>query len=204
MRMRPFFFGFVVAVLIVGLVAFGAIQTGAIPARQDQPVGSLERWAARTSLNATIDREKPNAPYPYGPPSEADFVAGANLYVQNCAICHGSGKSTPSSIARGLAVKAPQFAKRGVDDDPEGATYWRIEHCVRMTAMPSYDKTLDEKSVWQLTYFLKHLPALPPRAQAIFDDPSLAAPATPLPAIPEPSKPAAATEPRARTGRAAV
>ena len=185
--MRAFFLGFVVAVVIVGLVAFGAIQTGAIPARQDQPTGSLERWAARTSLNATIDREKPNAPYPYGPPSEADFVAGANLYVQNCAVCHGTGNSTPSSIARGLAVQAPQFAKHGVDDDPEGATYWRIEHGIRMTAMPSYGKTLDEKSIWQMTYFLKHLPELPARAKAIFDDPRLAAPATPLPAIPAPA-----------------
>ena len=180
--MRGFFFGFVVAIVIVGLVAFGAIQTGAVPARQDQPPGSLERWAARTSLKATIDREKPAPPYPYGPPTEADFVAAANLYVQNCAVCHGTGNSNPTAIASGLSVKAPQFGKHGVDDDPEGETYWKIEHGIRMTAMPSYGASLGEKQVWQLTYFLKHQPTLPAAAKAIFDDPTLAAPATPAPA----------------------
>ncbi len=187
--MRPFLFGFVVAFLLLGLVAFGAVKTGSVMARQDVPPGKLETWLARTSLEATIDREKPMPPYPYGPPSETDFVAGANLYVQNCAVCHGTGHGTPSAIARGLEVKAPQFAKHGVDDDPEGVIYWKVEHGIRMTAMPAYDMTLDEKQIWQLTYFLKHLPDLPPQAKAIFDDPALGAPATPLPQMtifPEP------------------
>ena len=179
--MRPSLLGFVVALALVSLAAFGAVKTGAVPARQDLRPSKLESWLARTSLKATIDREAPPPPYPYGPPSEADFVAGANLYVQNCAVCHGTTHSSPSAIARGLSVRAPQFAKHGVDDDPEGETYWKVEHGVRMTAMPAYDKTLDEKAIWQLTYFLKHLRALPPRAKAIFDNPRLAAPATPLP-----------------------
>ena len=165
--MRPFLLGFVIALILVGLFAFGAVETGAVPARQDVPPGKLEKWLART--------------YPYGPPADADFVAGANLYVQNCAACHGTAHSSPSAIARGLSVRAPQFAKHGIDDDPEGETYWKVEHGVRMTAMPAYDKTLDEKAIWQLTYFLKHLRALPPRAKAIFENPRLAAPATPLP-----------------------
>lgn len=187
--MRPFLFGFVVAFVLAGLAAFGAVKTGAVMARQDVPAGKLETWLAHTSLNATIDREKPMPPYPYGPPSPADLVAGANMYVQNCAVCHGTAHSTPSAIARGLVVKAPQFAKHGVDDDPEGVIYWKVEHGIRMTAMPAYDMTLDEKSIWQLTYFLKHLPELPPKAKAIFENPRLATPATPLPEVsgaPEP------------------
>ncbi|MBV9439987.1 MAG: cytochrome c, partial [Candidatus Eremiobacteraeota bacterium] len=73
------------------------------------------------------------------------------------------------------------FRRNGVDDDPEGETYWKIEHGIRMTAMPAFDKTLDEKSIWQLTYFMKHLPELPPKAKAIWEDPKLAPPATPAP-----------------------
>jgi mono/diheme cytochrome c family protein len=179
--MRPFLFGFVVAFVLAGLAAFGAVNTGAVMARQDVPASKLEKWLAHVSLSATIDREKPMPPYPYGPPSASDLVAGANMYVQNCAVCHGTAHSTPSAIARGLVVTAPQFAKHGVDDDPEGVIYWKVEHGIRMTAMPAYDMTLDEKAIWQLTYFLKHLPELPPKAKAIFENPALAAPATPLP-----------------------
>ncbi|HEY4439632.1 MAG TPA: cytochrome c [Candidatus Elarobacter sp.] len=179
--MRPFVLGFIIALALVALAGFGAVETGAVPARQDTPPGPMEKWMARTSLAATINREAPQPPYPFGPPTEADFVAGANLYVQNCAVCHGTPGSSPSAIARGLSVNAPQFAKHGVDDDPEGVSYWKVDHGIRMTAMPAYDKTLDQKSIWQLTYFLKHMPALPPKADAIWKNPRLAAPATPIP-----------------------
>lgn len=183
--MRPFFLGFLIALALVALAAFGAVQTGAVPARGDEKPGALEKWAAHTSLNATIAREAPKPPYPYGPPTGADFVHAANLYVQNCAVCHGTANSTPTAIARGFSIEPPQFGKHGVADDPEGETYWKIEHGIRFTGMPEYNQSLDEKSIWQLTYFMKHLPELPANARAIWEDPSLAASATPGP-VPSP------------------
>ncbi|MBV9439641.1 MAG: hypothetical protein JOZ24_06595, partial [Candidatus Eremiobacteraeota bacterium] len=85
--MRNFAVGFIVALAIVAIATVMALETGAVPARQDVPPGRLEKWAANTSLRATIQREMPRAPYPYSPPSDADFVNGAVLYVQNCAVC---------------------------------------------------------------------------------------------------------------------
>jgi hypothetical protein len=180
--MRAFLLGIFVALAGVAIVVFGIIQTGAVPARQDIRPGKLERWMASTSLKATIEREAPRPPYPFGSPDERGYVAAANLYVQNCAVCHGTAHSTPTAIARGFAVRAPQFAKHGVEDDPEGETYWKIAHGIRMTAMPSFGAILDQRSLWQLAYFMKHMDALPPAAKAIFDDPKLAPPPTPLPA----------------------
>jgi len=187
--MRPFLLGVFVALAGVAIVAFGIIQTGAVPARQDIRPGKLEIWMAHTSLNATIEREAPKPPYPYGPPSEQDYVAAAVLYVQNCSVCHGTAHGTPTAIARGFSVRAPQFGKHGVEDDPEGETYWKIAHGIRMTAMPSFGATLDQRAIWQLTYFMKHMDALPARAHAIWEDPKLAPPPTALPA---PSAPAGA------------
>jgi mono/diheme cytochrome c family protein len=186
---RPFLLGVFVALAAIAIVALGIIQTGAVPARQDVPLGNLEKWMARTSLKATIEREAPQPPYPYGPPSGRDYAAAAVLYVQNCAVCHGTAKGTPTAIARGFSVRAPQLGKHGVEDDPEGETYWKIAHGIRMTAMPSFGQTLDPRALWQLTYFMKHMDALPPRAQAIWENPKLAPPPTPLPA---PSPPAGA------------
>jgi len=190
--MRAFLLGFVVAIALIALAAFGAVQTGAMPARGDVAPGAMERWAAHTSLNATLEREAPKPPYPFGPPSEADFTAGATVYAQHCTICHGSANGTPSAVARGFAVIAPQFKRHGVADDPEGETYWKIDHGIRFTAMPAFDKSLDEKSIWQVTYFLKHLPDVPPAAKAIWENPQLAPSAPPLP---EPSRPPGAPPP---------
>lgn len=180
--MRPFLLGMFVALAAVGIVVFGIVQTGAVPARQDIRPGKLETWMAHTSLKATIEREAPRPPYPFNPPSDQDFADAAVLYVQNCAVCHGTAHSTPTAIARGFAVRAPQFGKHGVEDDPEGETYWKIAHGIRMTAMPAFGDVLDQHTMWKLAYFLKHQDALPARAQAMWNDPKLAPPPTALPA----------------------
>ncbi len=183
--MRGFIGGVVAALLVIGLIVFGAVKTGAVPARADGPLMPGERWMARTSLNATTAREAPKAPYPYTQ-TDADIANGAKLYVQNCAVCHGTANSTPNAIARGLGVRAPQFAKNDVMDDPEGVTYWKIEHGIRFTGMPSFSPALDEQSIWQITYFLKRTPDhLPAAAKNIWENPSQVPPPTPMPAIPE-------------------
>jgi mono/diheme cytochrome c family protein len=188
--MRGFIGGFVAALVIVGLIVFAAVETGSVPARADGPAMPGERWAARTSLKATIDREAPKLPYPFTP-TDADIAHGATLYVQNCAVCHGTANTTPNAIARGLGVSTPpQFNKHDVSDDPEGVTYWKIDHGVRFTGMPAYSKSLDEKSIWQIAFFLKHVPdTLPAEAKSIWDNPSQVAPPTPMPAVSERPRP---------------
>lgn len=186
--MRGFFGGFVTALVVLALLVFAAVETGTLPARSDGPLLPGERWAARTSLNATVAREAPPPPYPFTQ-TDADVQHGATLYVQNCAVCHGTANSTSTAIARGLGAKAPQFGKHGVSDDPEGQTYWKIEHGVRFTGMPSFAKSLGEESIWQITYFLKRAPDhLPAAANEIWQHPQTVAAPTPMPAEPEPPR----------------
>jgi len=188
--MRGFIGGIVAALVILGLIAFAALETGSIPARADAPALPGERWAARTSLRATLDREAPKPPYPFTP-TDADLTQGATLYVQNCAVCHGTANSTPNAIAHGLGPSTPpQFNKHDVSDDPEGVTFWKIDHGVRWTGMPAFSKSLDDKSMWQIAFFLKRVPdQLTGQAKSIWENPSQVAPPTPMPAPPQPSRP---------------
>jgi thiosulfate dehydrogenase len=73
-----------------------------------------------------------------------------------------------------------------VMDDAEGVTYWKIEHGIRFTGMPAYHPALDEKSIWQLTYFLKRTPDhLPAGAKNVWEHPETVAAPTPMPAEPQ-------------------
>ena len=169
--MGRFLAGILATVVVAAILGYGAVRFGYVPARADEKPGSLERLAARMALNATIAREQPQPPYPYGPPTDATLLAGAKLYIQNCAFCHGTGKTKDSPTAVGMNVSPPQFSKNGVDDDPAGTNYWKIEHGIRFTGMPSYAKTLTEEQVWQLAYFVTHgMDKLPPAAAAVWNE----------------------------------
>ncbi len=170
-RMRPFIGGFILALVLVAAAGYLSIIEGWIPARGDAKPGPMERWAAHKDLAVVIDREQPKEPYPYTS-STAGIIEGAQLYSEHCSICHGNADGDPSMIAQGFAIPAPQFAKHGVDDDPAGETYWKIEHGIHWTAMPAFGGRLSESQIWNIAFFLKNgTEKLPPAADAAWHKP---------------------------------
>ena len=166
--------GVVALELILG---YAGIVTGMMPANADAKPPALERWAAHKSLRASIKREAPKGDNPL-PLNDENLIAGVRLYAANCAVCHGAADKEGSNIAKGLYQNPPQLADDGVEDDPEGATFWKIDHGIRLTGMPAYRSTLSDKEKWQITLFLKHMDALTPAAQAQWKKvPSAATPA---------------------------
>jgi mono/diheme cytochrome c family protein len=157
----------VVAALIVALAGvYVILRSGLIPANADAQPGKLETWAARTSLQATLDREAPKGPNPVAMTDE-NLVAGVELYGRHCAICHGTakGEASASPIAKGLYPQPPQLATDGVEDDPEGASVWKITHGIRWTGMPSWKGSLTDQQIWTLALFLRHMDKLPSAAE---------------------------------------
>lgn len=185
--MKGFITGIVVTLGVLALVLYIGITQGLlIPANADANPPALERWAAKKSLNATIAREMTHAPNPEAL-TDANLIAGVKLYGANCAACHGTADGAPSTIAIGLYQHAPQLGKHGVEDDPDGETFWKIQHGIRLTGMPSYSKTLDETQMWQIALFLKHMDSLPPAPSAVWKamkNPVALAPASSLPLSP--------------------
>lgn len=157
---RGIVLGAVATLVVIALAVYLGIKAGMMPANADAKPSKLERWAARTSLHATLARDAPKVTNPVAL-TDANLVAGIKLYAANCAVCHGAADGMPSKIARGQYQKPPQLAKDGVEDDPEGVTYWKVAHGIRFTGMPSFGKTLDERQLWQVTLFLKHMDSLP-------------------------------------------
>ena len=152
------------AVALIG--AYALVQSGLIPANADAKPGWLETWMARTSLDAALRRDAPTDPNPVAL-TERNLLDGVHLFAQNCAVCHGSAKgdASPSPIATGLYQKPPQLATNGVEDDPEGISFWKVKHGIRLTGMPSFGYSLSDQQIWTLALFLKHMDKLPPAVQ---------------------------------------
>jgi mono/diheme cytochrome c family protein len=154
----------VATLVVLFLILYVGITQGLlIPANADAKPPRLERWAAQRSLHATLDREMPRTPNPLQA-TDANYVAAIKLYGANCSACHGVADGVPSTIAIGLYQHAPQLGKDGVEDDPDGETYWKVDHGIRLTGMPAFGKTLSDHDIWLLTLLLKHMDSLPPVA----------------------------------------
>ncbi|HET6274512.1 MAG TPA: cytochrome c [Candidatus Cybelea sp.] len=164
---RGLVIGIVATLVVIALALYFGIAMGAMPANADSKPPRLERWAASKSLQAALAREAPKGPNPVVL-SDANLVAGIRIYAADCAVCHGASDANPSNIARGLYQKPPQLAKDGVEDDPEGVTYWKVSHGIRLTGMPSFGDALHDEQIWQVALFLKHMDSLPPAAQKVW------------------------------------
>jgi mono/diheme cytochrome c family protein len=162
--LKGFIGGIIFTVLATALAAYGMIRTGVMPANADEKPPRIETWAAKTSLHATLRRSSPKVTDPL-PPTDENLIAGIKLYAQDCAVCHGDSSGNATNVAKGLYQRPPQLAKEGVEDDPDGVTFWKLSHGIRWTGMPAFGKTLSEKQLWEVTLFLKQMDHLPPAAQ---------------------------------------
>lgn len=163
---KAFLLGILVTVIGAVAAAYFAITNAVVPLNGDAKPLPLEGWAARTALHATMARDAPTGPNPVAL-TDPNLIAGIGLYAKHCAICHGTAKGDPSMtpIAKGLYIEPPQLASEGVEDDPEGETFWKIKHGIRWTAMPAWAGTLNDEQIWTLALFLKHMDKLPAAAE---------------------------------------
>jgi mono/diheme cytochrome c family protein len=129
----------------------------------------MERKITGIALHARIDSEMVKTP-PI-PADENAFVAGAQIYRDQCMACHGvHGK--PSTFGAHMFPKAPSLWEKhhngntvGVSDDPPGETYWRVANGIRLTGMPAYKDVLTDTEMWQVSLLLANADKpLPPAA----------------------------------------
>ena len=140
--------------------AIACVYLGFAPMAADSTPSSLEEALAMRAVHATSDREMGERTNPLVV-SEVNLRAGLIVYRNNCLMCHGAADGRGSIIAKGFYVRAPQFATDGAEDDPEGATYWKIHHGIRFTAMPAFRNGLTDTQMWQVTMFVKRMDRLP-------------------------------------------
>jgi mono/diheme cytochrome c family protein len=89
-------------------------------------------------------------------------MAGAALYQQHCAVCHGLPGEPKTAIAQGMFPGPPQlFHGNGVTDDPPGETYWKVANGIRLTGMPGFRSTLKDEQLWRVSLLLAKANELP-------------------------------------------
>ena len=174
--LKTFILGTVIGVLLVFAGAWFYFSTGRAPVAAADPPLPFEKRLAKAAQHARIEKDPHTDPAPV-PATEATFLAGADIYKQNCAVCHGLPGESQSAIAEGMFPKPPElFHGTGVSDDPAWETYWKAKNGFRLTGMPGFKGRLGDKQLWQVSVLLANSDKISPAVRAVLASPPAIAP----------------------------
>ncbi len=148
--MGKFLFGLILGLVLVPVLVYMYFSMGTAPVATSAPPMPFEKTLARMALHARLDKEVPKT-VPIAA-DDAAYAAGAQVYKEHCAVCHGLPGQPQTAIASGMFPKPPKLMEgKGVTDDPPGETYWKVSGGIRMTGMPGFEKTLSTTQMWQVS-----------------------------------------------------
>src|SRR5580693_1157209 len=143
--MRGFVFDVFLTLTILAVAGYLFVHGGGVSMATTARLLPLEKTVARMALRASIGTAgNQKDPLPF---DDANMRAGAEVYKENCAVCHGAGGKPHTAISKGMFPPPPQlFEKDGmVADDSEGVTFWKVTNGIRLSGMPGFEGTLTEE-----------------------------------------------------------
>lgn len=167
-----FILGLLIGIIILPICGYIYFRFGYAPVATAAAPMPFEKKMASLALHARIRAEAPkDAPIQ---PDEPNLTAGARIYVENCAFCHGLPNQPATAAAKGMFPVPPQLFSPDdmVTDDPVGATYWKAANGIRMTGMPGFGKSFSSTQIWQVTLLLAKADKLPDSTKAVLAKPS--------------------------------
>lgn len=176
--MKKFLFGVLIGLVLVPAGVYFYFSKGMAPVATAAAPMPFEKTFANMALHARLEKEMPKT-VPITA-DEAAYTAGAQVYKDHCAVCHGVPGQPQTAIASGMFPKPPKLMEgKGVTDDEPGETYWKVSGGIRMTGMPGFDKTLSTTQMWQVSLLCANADKLPPSVKDALSGVTPAPPAAP-------------------------
>ena len=93
------------------------------------------------------------------PSDDQSIERGHELFVINCAMCHGAGADGHSPTAEDFAEAGekppPSLLRDGLEQTPDGALFWTITNGVGQ--MPSFKRLLTAEERWTVINYIRSL-----------------------------------------------
>ena len=164
--MKGFLLGIVVTIVVLIAVVYGYFATGRAPVATSAPPMPFEKQLARMALHARMEKEMPTQ-VPVAA-DEPNLMAGARIYMEQCAVCHGVPGKEQTAIAKGEFPRPPHlFQGKGVTDDEPGETYWKVANGIRLTGMPGFNQQLSPTEMWQVSLLMANADKITEPVKAI-------------------------------------
>lgn len=143
---------------LIGLLVAGAfIWFGVYNVAADDP-----HWRSTYQLMTTVrSRSIATRAADVTPPDLTDrelIRQGAGNYSAMCVTCHLAPGASDTELSLGLYPAPPTWSELGTKDPREA--FWVIKHGVKMSGMPAWGKSMDDKYIWGMVALLRQFPRM--------------------------------------------
>ncbi|HJT90280.1 MAG TPA: cytochrome c [Bryobacteraceae bacterium] len=167
---RDFIAGLILGAICLAAALFCYFRFGFAPVSTRANPMPLERYLASADLQVHV--KAASAVQSPIPASEDNLLAAARTYRARCAMCHSLPGYGKTIIEQGMYPPPPELLTgKGVTDDPIGRTHWVVQNGIRMTGMPSFQGTLSDQQLWQVSLLLSRAHQLPQSVEELLRQP---------------------------------
>ncbi len=117
-------------------------------------------WVLGTTADNSVEHHA--AGIPVSPTyTSPDLAEGYEHYNEMCVMCHGAPGVKAGDLSQGLNPSPPDLVESVTDMSPS-EVFWVTKNGIKMTGMPGFGPTHDDRKLWDLTAFVKRLPEMTP------------------------------------------
>jgi len=120
---------------------------------------TVETALANMAKDIVIPVETENLKNPL-PNNEQVVNQGRQIFVQSCAICHGTDGHGQTTLGQGMYPPVMDLTSPHVQHWTDSQMFWIIQNGVRLTGMASWKGAISADDTWKLVIFIHDLPGL--------------------------------------------
>jgi mono/diheme cytochrome c family protein len=165
--------GLAAALLLAVAGGVIVIVSGAFNVAATNPDSPMTEWILHTTMRRSVAMRS-SAIVPPKSFTEAEIRAGSKEFRAMCAGCHGAPGKMRSAAGKGLRPKAPDLALAARDWSTANL-FWIVKNGIKMTGMPAFGPTHDDKTIWNIVAFVNQLPNMTAEQYRALEDEGVAA-----------------------------
>jgi mono/diheme cytochrome c family protein len=152
--------GFLAALVMLALIVAAVIYGGVYNVAATEPHAAWGEWILDTAMQRSVALRAAavSAPDRF---SDEDVRSGVQVFDGKCAPCHGAPGRERGEIAKGMRPQPPDLSEASRRWS-NAELFWIAKHGIRMTGMPAFGPTHDDRQLWTVVAFVRRLPDMTP------------------------------------------
>jgi hypothetical protein len=149
-----------VVFILFAIGGFAFIYFGVFDIAASHPHTNLTLWFIDKTVTQSVKRHSRGII----PPDLSNPVmirSGSYRFQQMCVQCHGGPGVDRSEAGEGLYPKGPDLANAKQDWAPQ-ELFWITKNGLKMTGMPAWEHTSEDKEIWAMVAFIEQMPSISP------------------------------------------